>query len=222
NLAPPQVASVIVGGPYNVTGPGDTPSRATLFVCHPATAKDEEPCARSILSTLSRRAFRRPVNNADLNPLMAFYRSGRQERDFEYGIEKALRAVLVSPDFLFRIEHDPPGAGSIYRINDFELPSRLSFFLWSSIPDALLLDLGGNGQVKDPAVLARQVRRMLDDPRSESLVSNFAGQWLYLRGLAQVKPEQDAFPEFDESLRQSFQRETELLCQNVLREDGSG
>ena len=221
--APPQVNSVIVGGPYNVTGPGDTPSRSKLFVCRPAAAKDEEPCARTILSTLSRRAFRRPVTDADINPLMAFYRAGRQEQNFEYGIEKALRAILVSPDFLFRIEHDPRGSGpaSVYRITGLELASRLSFFLWSSIPDGQLLDLAEKGKLKDPVVLEQQVRRMLDDPRSESLVGNFAGQWLFLRGLSQIKPDQDAFPEFDESLRQSFQKETELLFQNILREDAS-
>jgi len=221
--APPQVSSVVVGGPYKVTGPGDTPSRSHIFVCRPATAKDEEPCARKILSTLGRRAFRRPVTDADIKPLLSFYREGRRERDFEYGIEKALRAMLVSPDFLFRIEHDPGGSSTdaVYRINDFELASRLSFFLWSSIPDDPLLDLAERGQLKSPVVLQQQVRRMLDDSRSESLVANFAGQWLYLRSLAQVKPDPDAFPEFDESLRQSFQRETELFFQNILREDGS-
>jgi hypothetical protein len=221
--ATPQVNSVIVGGPFNVSGPGETPSRSRLFVCRPATAKDEEPCARTILSALGRRAFRRSVSDADLRPLMAFYRKAREERNFEYGVEKALRALLVSPDFLFRIEHDPSGSSpsTPYRITDLELASRLSFFLWSSIPDDLLLDLAEKGKLQDPAILDQQVRRMLKDPRSESLVSNFAGQWLYLRGLAQVKPDPDAFPEFDESLRHSFQQETELFFQNILREDGS-
>jgi cytochrome c551/c552 len=221
--APAQVNSVIVSGPFKVTGPGDTPSRAKIFVCRPSTSKDEAPCARTILSTVGRRAFRRPVTDADLKPLLAFYESGRRERDFEYGIEKALRAMLVSPDFLFRIERDPAGTrpGSVYRISDFELASRLSFFLWSSIPDDLLLDLAEKGKLKDPDILERQVHRMLDDPRSDSLVSNFAGQWLYLRSLAQVKPDPVAFPEFDESLRQSFQQETELFFQTILREDRS-
>ena len=219
----PQVNSLIVSGPYNVIGPGDTPSRAKLFVCRPATSKDEAPCARTILATLGRRAFRRPVTDADLKPLLAFYQSGRRERDFEYGIEKALRALLVSPDFLFRIERDPAGSapGSVYRLGDFELASRLSFFLWSSIPDDTLLDLAEKGKLKDRGILEQQVRRMLDDPRSDSLVGNFAGQWLYLRSLAQVKPDPDAFPEFDESLRQSFQQETELFFQTILREDRS-
>jgi Protein of unknown function (DUF1592)/Protein of unknown function (DUF1588)/Protein of unknown function (DUF1595)/Protein of unknown function (DUF1585)/Protein of unknown function (DUF1587) len=240
--ASPQVTGITIDGPYNVTGPGDTPSRARIFVCHPATGKDEEPCARTILATVGRRAFRRPVTDADLRPLMAFYQSGRAERDFDFGIEKALRAMLVSPDFLFRIEQDPRGSlpsgaaaraalkpvndaaispGSVYRVSDFELASRLSFFLWSSVPDDQLLDLAEKGKLRDPAVLERQVRRLLDDPRSDSLVSNFAGQWLYIRNLAQQKPDPDAFPEFDESLRQAFRQETELFFQNILREDCS-
>jgi len=238
----PQVTGITLDGPYNVTGPGNTPSRARIFVCHPATTKDEEPCARTILATVGRRAFRRPVTDADLRPLMAFYQSGRAERDFDFGIEKALRAMLVSPDFLFRIEQDPrgkqpggaaqwaalqpdksaaSGPGSVYRISDLELASRLSFFLWSSVPDDQLLDLAEKGKLKDPAVLDRQVHRLLDDPRSASLVSNFAGQWLYIRNLAQQKPDPDAFPEFDESLRQAFRQETELFFQNILREDCS-
>ena len=149
--------------------------------------------------------FAGPLTDADLKPLLAFYRSGREERDFDFGIEKALRALLVSPDFLFRIEQDPPGSapGSVYRISDLELASRLSFFLWSSVPDDQLLDLAEKGKLKDPAVLDQQVRRLLDDPRAESLVANFAGQWLYIRNLAQQKPDPDVFPEFDESLRQA-------------------
>jgi hypothetical protein len=219
----PQITGATIAGPYNATGPGDTPSRAGIFVCRPATAREEEPCARKILCTLGRRAFRRPVTDADLKPLLAFYRSGRTEGDFDFGIEKALRAMLVSPDFLFRIERDPASSasGSPYRVSDWELASRLSFFLWSSSPDDQLLDLAEKGRLKDPAVLRQQVRRLLDDPRSESLVSNFAGQWLYTRGLAQQKPDPDAFPEFDESLRQSFQHETELFFENILREDRS-
>jgi hypothetical protein len=219
----PQVSGVAIDGPYNVTGPGETPSRARLFVCHPADTQDEEPCARKILATVARRAFRRPVTDADLKPLLAFYQSGRAERDFDFGIEKGLRAMLVSPDFLFRIEKDPGGAapGSVYRIDDCELASRLSFFLWSSVPDDQLLDLAEKGKLKDPAVLDQQVHRLLDDPRADSLVSNFAGQWLYIRNLAQQKPDSDAFPEFDESLRQAFRQETELFFRNILREDHS-
>jgi hypothetical protein len=221
--AAPQISGISIDGPYNITGPGDTPSRARIFVCHPATTQEEEPCARKILAAIGRRAFRRPVTDADLRPLLAFYQSGRTERDFDYGIEKALRAMLVSPDFIFRVEQDPRGCapGSVYRVSDFELASRLSFFLWSSIPDDQLLDLAEKGKLKDPTVLEQQVRRLLDDPRSNSLVSNFAGQWLYIRNLSQQKPDPDAFPEFDESLRQSFRQETELFFQNILREDRS-
>ncbi len=220
---PPQITGMNVSGPYNITGPGDTPSRARIFVCHPATTKDEDPCARKILATVGRRAFRRPVTDADLKPLLAFYQSGRTERDFDFGIEKALRAVLVSPDFLYRVEQDPRAAapGSVYRVSDIDLASRLSFFLWSSVPDDQLLDLAEKGKLKDPAVLDQQIRRLLDDPRSNSLVSNFAGQWLFIRALAQQKPDPDAFPEFDESLRQAFQQETELFFQSILREDRS-
>jgi hypothetical protein len=220
---PPQATGVTISGPYQIKGPGDTPSRARIFVCRPSGKGEEEPCARRILAGVGRRAFRRPLSDADLKPLLAFYRAGREERDFDFGIEKALRALLVSPDFLFRIEHDPPGSapGSVYRISDLELASRLSFFLWSSVPDDQLLDLAEKGKLQDPAVLAQQTRRLLDDPRADSLVSNFAGQWLYIRNLAQLKPDPDIFPEFDESLRQSFQRETELFFQNILREDRS-
>jgi len=219
---PPQVDKVLIAGPYNATGRGDTPSREKIFVCH-AAAGDEDPCAHTILATLARRAFRRPVTDADIKPLMAFYKSGRGDGDFDHGIEMALRAMLVSPDFLYRIERDPKGvaAGSNYRISDFELASRLSFFLWSSIPDDELLGLADKGKLKDPAVVEQQVRRMLADPRSEALVSNFAGQWLYLRNLAAEKPDPMAFPEFDESLRQSFEQETTLFFQSILREDRS-
>ena len=220
---PPQATGVTISGPYQIKGPGDTPSRARIFVCRPAGKAEEEPCARRILAGVGRRAFRRPLSDADLKPLLAFYRAGREERDFDFGIEKALRAMLVSPDFLFRIEQDPQGSapGSVYRISDLELASRLSFFLWSSIPDDQLLDLAEKGKLKDPAVLEQQTRRLLLDPRADSLVTNFAGQWLYIRNLAQQKPDPDIFPEFDESLRQSFQRETELFFQNILRQDRS-
>ncbi len=223
NNNPPQATGLAISGPYNTTGPGETPSRARIFVCRPAAAKDEEPCARTILASVGRRAFRRPLTDADLKPLLAFYRSGREERDFDFGIEKALRALLVSPDFLFRIEQDPAGAapGTVYRISDLELASRLSFFLWSTVPDDQLLDLAEKGKLREPSVLEAQVRRLLDDPRADSLVSNFAGQWLYIRNLEQQKPDPDIFPEFDESLRQSFRRETELFFQNIVREDRS-
>jgi hypothetical protein len=218
---PLHAAGVTISGPYNITGPGNTSSRERIFVCRPATAQDEETCARTILAGVGRRAFRRPLTDADLKPLLVFYRRGRADRDFDFGIQKALRALLVSPDFLFRVEQDPADAapGSVYRISDLELASRLSFFLWSTVPDDPLLDLAEKGKLKDPLVLDQQVRRMLDDPRAESLVTNFAGQWLHIRNLAQQKPDKDAFPEFDESLRRAFQRETELFFQNILRED---
>jgi len=220
---PPQVNDVFVTGPYNATGRGETASRARVFVCRPVATQDEEPCARKILAIVSHRAFRRPVTGADIRPLLAFYHAGRRSGDFDHGIEKALRAILVSPDFLFRIERDPRGSApsTVYHVSDLELASRLSFFLWSSIPDDRLLALAEKGRLHDPAVMHQQVRRMLDDPRSQAFVSNFAGQWLYLRNLALVKPDPDVFPEFDEALRQSFLQETNLFFQSVLREDRS-
>jgi hypothetical protein len=220
---PRQVTDFFVGGPYNATGPGQTPSRARLFVCHSATAQDEDPCARRILATVSRRAFRRPVTDSDIRPLMAFYRVGRREGDFDRGIERALRAILVSPDFLFRIERDPAGLapGTVYRLSDVELASRLSFFLWSSIPDDELLALAEQGHLHNPVTMQRQVRRMLADPRSQALVSNFAGQWLDIRNLALSTPDPEIFPEFDETLRQAFLQETNLFFESVLREDRS-
>jgi cytochrome c553 len=215
----PVLSVLTISGPYDIAGPGDTPSRRKIFVCMPATAEEEEPCARKILSSLAYRAFRRPVTDADLQPLMRFYERGRGDRTFENGVEAALRALLVSPAFLFRIERDPPGLppSTAYRVDDFELASRLSFFLWSSIPDDELLSLADRNRLQDPAVLSQQVNRMLADPRSRALVDNFAGQWLYLRNLAQVRPDPDEFPEFDTSLRSSFQRETELFFADVLR-----
>jgi hypothetical protein len=215
---PRPVTDVIIAGPYNATGRGETLSRARLFVCRPAT-----PCARKILASVSRRAFRRPVSDSDLRPLMAFYHAGRTEGDFDHGIEKALRALLVSPDFLFRIERDPAGLapGTVYRLSDLELASRLSFFLWSSIPDDELLTLAEQGRLHSRGTMHRQVERMLADPRSEALVSNFAGQWLNLRNLAVSRPDSDVFPEFDEALRRSFLEETDLFFASVLREDRS-
>jgi len=214
---------VLVSGPFNVTGRGETPSRAKIFVCRPASAREEAACAKKILATLARRAFRRPVTEADLNPLLAFYERGRREGDFDYGIQNAIEAMLMSPDFLFRVERDPRAAapGTVYRLNDFELASRLSFFLWSSIPDDPLLDLAEQGKLKEPAIIEQQVHRMLDDPRAQALVSNFAGQWLQLRNLETVRPDPDVFPNFDESLRQAFRRETELFFESLLRENRS-
>jgi cytochrome c551/c552 len=218
-----RIDKVIVAGPYNPTGRGDTVSRQKIFVCHPANAAEEEPCAQKILSTVAHRAFRRPVTDSDVKPLLAFYHTGRAEGDFDKGIEKALRAMLVSPSFLFRVERDPVSTKSAaaYRVNDIELASRLSFFLWSSIPDDELLAVAEKGQLHDSAVLDRQLHRMLDDPRSDAVVSNFAGQWLYLRNLDVAKPDPDVFPEFDEGLKDAFRKETELFFANILREDRS-
>lgn len=218
----PQIANVTISGPFTVEGPGDTASRQRIFVCRPSSEKEEEPCARKILSNLARHAYRRTVTNADVSPLIGFYQVGRRDGGFDKGIEMALRAMLVSPDFLFRIERDPPQAsapGSVHRVSDFELASRLSFFLWSSIPDDELLKLAEQDKLHDPAVVVAQVSRMLDDRRSKAFVSNFAGQWLYLRNLAQVRPDPDEFPEYDSTLRDAFGRETELFFNAILREN---
>jgi hypothetical protein len=217
------VASVVVGGPYNATGRGETPSRDRIFVCRPADAAGEEACARKILSRVARRAFRRPVTDSDVRPLMGFYQRGRREGDFDTGIQKALGAMLMSPDFLFRVEQDPKGAapGTAYRISDHELASRLSFFLWSSIPDGELLKLADEGKLKDSAILRQQVSRMLKDTKSQALVSNFAGQWLQLRNLETAKPDPEIFSNFDESLRKSFRQETEMFFESILRENRS-
>ena len=213
----PSFTSMTIAGPYNVQSAGDTPSRRKIFVCRPTTAKDEEPCARKILTSLGTRAYRRPFTRTDLEPLLAFYRAGIREGGFETGIQKALRAMLVSPDFLFRIERDP--ASTVHAVSDYELASRLSFFLWSSIPDDQLLDLAHQGKLHEPAILSKQVDRMLDDQRAKSFASNFAGQWLYLRNLTEVKPDQDVFPQFDTSLAHSFERETELFFEAIVREN---
>jgi mono/diheme cytochrome c family protein len=217
----PQLSAITISGPFTVAGPGDTPSRQRIFVCQPANEKEELPCADKILATLARRAYRRNVTRSDVSPLIGFYQMGRRNGSFDKGIQMALRAMLVSPDFLFRIERDPVGAGpgSVHHVSDFELASRLSFFLWSSIPDDELLNLAEQGKLKDPAVVSAQVARMLDDRRSKAFVSNFAGQWLYLRNLSQAKPDPDAFPEYDPALRQGFQRETELFFNAILREN---
>jgi len=219
----PAVASLTIGGPYSAKGIGETPSRARIFVCKPADAGDEAACAKQILSTLMRRAYRRPVADADVQDAMSFYESGRGRGSFEDGIESAMQRILVDPEFLFRVERDPPqaAAGEAYRISDLELASRLSFFLWSSIPDDQLLDLAESGKLSDPATLDGQVKRMLADERSEALVKNFAGQWLYLRNLQTILPNPDFFPEFDANLRNSFQTESELFFQSIITEDRS-
>ena len=197
----------------------ETPSRARIFTCNPTDAKDEEPCARQILSTLARRAFRRPVTDADVQDLLAFYQDGRKGGTFEDGIQAALQRILVDPEFLFRIERDPPkvAPGTAYRLSDLELASRLSFFLWSSIPDDQLLDLAQQGKLSNPEMLEQQVRRMLADSRSKALLNNFAGQWLFLRNVQQVWPNPDVFPDFDANLRDAFLKESELFFDSMLQ-----
>jgi len=219
----PAVYQVSITGPFGAHGPGDTPSRSRIFIAQPKSPGEEETCAKQILSTLMRRAYRRPVSDADLARPMEFFRDGRKEANFDAGIEAALSAVLVSREFLFRVEQEPKGlAGkSPYRITDLELASRLSFFLWSSVPDDELLDVAARGQLNQPDVLAKQTRRMLADPRSLSLVSNFASQWLHLRNLDSITPDGRLFPDFDDNLRQAMRRETELLFEEVLRDDRS-
>ena len=219
----PHLQILTVAGPFQAAGPGDTPSRRRIFTCHPDTSAAEAPCGRQIISTLARRAYRQPVTDADLRPILSFYESGRRNGSFEAGIELALERILASPRFVFRIERDPAGVapGAVYRVNDLELASRLSFFLWSSIPDDELLKVASQGKLKNPVVFDREVTRMLADPRAESLVSNFAGQWLQLRNLRNVQPNTDDFPDFDDNLRQSFRRETELLFKSIVSEDRS-
>ncbi len=218
----PAISTVTLSGPYGVDGSGDTPSRQRIFTCRPGgDAPAAEPCAREILSTLARRAYRRPVTGADLDLLLPFYAEGRAAGGFDRGIQRALERLLVGPEFLYRIERDPADVdpGAPYRVRDLELASRLSFFLWSSIPDDELLDRAIDGTLSDPAVLEAQVQRMLADRRSRALVDNFAEQWLYLRDVEAKEPDPGFFPGFDENLRQAFQRETELFIDSVLRED---
>jgi len=254
----PSVVSVTITGPFNATGPGDTPSRRRLFVCRPSTREarsgqalstrdarspldlargdpvrvegsgqganaEESACADRILITLLRRAYRRNVTADDLRRVRSFYEAGRAERDFDLGIQRALERVLVSPQFLFRIEREPAGAaaGSVYRVGDFELASRLSFFLWSSIPDDELFDAAAAGTLRQPDVLRRQVTRMLADPRSRSLVTNFAAQWLFLRDVETKEPDVYLFRDFDEGVRAAFVRETELFLESILLENRS-
>ena len=217
----PAVHSVSITGPFAPTGAGSTPSRDRIFTCRPATAADEADCAATIISTLARRAYRRPVSYRDIEMPLAFYEQGRAGGNFEAGIELALRAMLTSPEFLFRIERDPEDVapGTAYDLSDIELASRLSFFIWSSIPDDTLLDAAEAGQLADRAGLERQVRRMLTDPRAESLTTNFADQWLYLRNLDATEPNLRLFPDFDDNLRNAFRQETQMLFSSIVTED---
>ncbi len=219
----PAVYSISIVGPYAATGPGRTASRKRIFVARPTGAADEPAAARRILTSMMRRAYRRPVAAADLRGPMQLYRQARAEGDFEAGIEMALSAVLVSPEFLFRVESEPAGVppGTPYRVSGVELASRLSFFLWSSIPDDELMRVATAGRLHEPAVLEAQVRRMLADDRSRALVNNFASQWLHLRNLDAITPDMRLFPDFDDNLRQAFRKETELFFDSILREDRS-
>ncbi len=220
------VSSVAIGGPYEVTGPGDTPSRRAIFTCRPETAavEDERACATEIVSRLARRAYRRPATPADVETLLGFFESGRESGgSFDDGVQLALERMLVDPDFLLRIEREPAGAAPArpYLVSGVEVASRLSFFLWGSIPDAPLLDAAERGALTDPAVLEAQVRRMLADPRSRSLVDDFAMQWLHLRNLEDVKGDPVPFPDFDDNLVEAFRQETTLFLASTLREDRS-
>lgn len=219
----PAVYEVSIIGPFEATGPGQTESRRRIFSSMPTGPDDEADCARRVVSDLARRAYRRPVDEDDLKGPLEFYRRGRAEGGFEVGIEAALGALLVNPQFLFRIERDPSGIGpgTPYRISGPELASRISFFLWSSMPDDELLELAVRGELSQPEVLEKQVRRMLADDRSKSLASNFAGQWLYLRNLDAAVPDMRLFPDFDDNLRQALRQETELFFESIVREDRS-
>jgi hypothetical protein len=236
---------VEISGPYGATASSDTPSRQAIFQCRPpspsglrrdesaapsglrqdeaASPAAEDVCATQILSTMARRAFRRPVAAADLQTMLGSYRDGRATGGFETGIERAVETLLVSPEFLFRVEREPaaPGTGETYRIGPFDLASRLSFFLWSSIPDDTLLQSAESGRLSQPAELERQVQRMLADPKADALVRNFIGQWLFLRNLPTVLPDPQKDPDFDEDLRQGFRNETELFAASIFREDRS-
>lgn len=219
----PHVSTLTIVGPFNATGPGDTASRRRIFECRPSQASEERACAARIVATLARRAYRHEPSDDDLQPLMAFYDLGRAEGSFDTGIQRALHRLLASPKFLLRVERQPPGipAGQAYRISDVELASRLSFFLWSTVPDDELLELALQGRLADRPTLEAQVRRMLRDPRSRALVDGFASQWLQLRNLRSVVPDSETFPDFDDQLREGFARETELFFESIVTEDRS-
>src|SRR5215813_4381654 len=220
----PAVESVTIAGPNKISGLAyDSPSRRKIYVCRPKDAASEEPCAKKILSMLATRAYRRPVAPQDMQTLVDFYKDGRRDATFDAGIQRALERILAAPSFLFRVESEPANAapGSVYRLNDLDLASRISFFLWSSIPDDELLNAAIAGRLKQPAVLEHQVRRMLADPKSKALVVNFVDQWLQMGKLAGLVPDPDAFPEFDENLRAAMHEETTEFVSAQLREDQS-
>ena len=217
----PGIDKVFVSGPFGGATPDDTPSRRRIFTCRPRQAEDEEPCARAILARLARRAYRRPVGSGDVEPLLGVYREGRRERGFEAGVERALEALLSMPRFLMRVERQPADtpAGAAYRLSDLELATRLSFFLWKSIPDEELLDLAERNALSAPGTLARQVRRMLADRRAERFMDDFAGQWLQVRNIFSQDPDGALFAGFNDSLRKAMVRETQLFFRSQVRED---
>ena len=217
----PHMKNIAVSGPYNTAGVGDTPSRRKVFVCRPANATDEIPCAKKILSSVARQAYRRPVTDKDTEVLLSFYQNGRNKGDFEAGIQMGLQRILADPEFVIRFERVPDKVtpGSPYRISDLELASRLSYFIWSSVPDDQLITVASQNKLREPGMLEKQVRRMLADPKSEALATNFAGQWLYLRNLQYVEPDVNEYPNFDAHLDESMKRETELLFDSIMRED---
>jgi len=217
----PHVGTVRIEGPFNAQQADDSPSRRKIFVCRPTNAADQDACARKIIANVATKAFRRPASATDLNELMEFYRQGRKEGNFDDGIEMALARLLAAPKFIYRIEAEPANLkpGDTYRLSDLDLASRLSFFLWSTSPDDELVRVASQGKLKDPAVLEQQVRRMLKDKKAEALATNFAGQWLNLRGLQAQSPLPMLYPDFDDPLRQAMRREVELLFDSIVRED---
>jgi hypothetical protein len=222
----PHIQTVTIAGPFAVTGSGDSASRREIFTCTATGRRDagaETACAKQILSRVARRAYRRPIGDAEMRPIMQFYTEGRSKGSFDAGVQRGIERILASPLFIFRVEQDPSDAvpGRPYRISDVELASRLSFFLWSSIPDEELLQVAAQGRLRDEAVLTQQVTRMLADTRADALVSNFAGQWLQLRNVRSVQPNSDMFPDFDDNLRRGFRRETEMLFASIVRENRS-
>jgi hypothetical protein len=219
----PHVESLTIAGPFNTTASTDTASRRRVFICRPRTTAEDNSCAQRIVSTLARRAYRRDPTGAELTRLMAFYEAGRRDGTFDSGIERALQSILASPKFVFRGETPPASAAkdTPYRVSDIDLASRLSFFLWSTIPDDELAEAARQGRLHEPAELDQQITRMLADPRAETLVSNFASQWLQLRNLRATIPDQNEFPDFDDNLRQAFRREAELFFQSIVHEDRS-
>ncbi len=217
----PHIEMLTITGPFEATGPGNTASRHKIFTCRPTQASEEEACAREILGTLARRAFRRPVTDVDMAPVMQFYAKGRRKGSFDSGIQMGLRRILASPAFVFRPEESPDDLqpGTLHRISDIELASRLSFFLWSSIPDDELMDLAAADRLHEPAMLRAQTERMLHDPKAKRFVENFAGQWLQLRNLRNARPNSADFPDFDDNLRQGFRQETEMFFASILNEN---